>query len=88
MKSTARTESAFEWSRREFEKAIEKRGRWEIWRVYGAGTMRPVARRLRNPIALLERSKLRVAISCYRVSLSATTDEEVVILPGSQLNSV
>ena len=63
VKSTMGTDGRFDWSQREFEKALRERGRYVLWRVYEAHTTHPTAKAFRDPAGLLERSKLRVELS-------------------------
>jgi hypothetical protein len=63
VKSTMGIDGRFDWSQREFEKALRERDRYVLWRVYEAHTTHPVAKAFANPAALLARSKLRVELS-------------------------
>jgi hypothetical protein len=63
VKSTMGIDGRFDWSQREFEKALRERDRYVLWRVYEAHTTHPVAKAFANPAALLARSMLRVELS-------------------------
>ena len=66
VKSTTGTDGRFEWSRKEFERALRERERYELWRVYQAGTTAPVAKFFPDPTALLGRSQIRLDIGLLR----------------------
>lgn len=63
VKSTMGVDGRFDWSQREFEKALRERERYILWRVYEAHTTRPISKAFKNPARLLERSRLRVELS-------------------------
>ena len=63
VKSTMGVDGRFDWSQREFEKALRERDRYILWRVYEAHTTRPVMKAFVNPAGLLESSMLRVELS-------------------------
>lgn len=73
VKSTTGVDGRFEWSRREFEKALHERERYELWRVYQVSGCAPVAKCFRNPAKMigaqriaLELGVLRANIECLR----------------------
>ncbi|MBI1686776.1 DUF3883 domain-containing protein [Caulobacter hibisci] len=65
VKSTTGRDGRFEWSRREFEKAMREGPRYELVRVYEADSLQPVAKRFRNPAAL-QGEGLRLELSTLR----------------------
>ncbi|MGO8661552.1 DUF3883 domain-containing protein [Rhizobium ruizarguesonis] len=66
VKSTTGIDGRFEWSRREFEKALREGEHYELWRVYNVGTRSPVAKPFPNPVDLLGRGLLRLELSTLR----------------------
>ena len=66
VKSTTGSDGRFEWSRKEFERAMRERGRYEIWRVYRADSARPVAKCFPDPAKLLGASKLQLELGMMR----------------------
>ena len=69
VKSTTGTDGRFEWSRKEFEKALREGDRYELWRVYQAGTTNPVAKCFANPAALLAASRLILELGTLRACI-------------------
>ncbi len=65
VKSTTGRDGRFEWSRREFEKAMREGRHYELVRVYEADGVQPVAKRFRNPAAL-QGQGLRLELSTLR----------------------
>jgi hypothetical protein len=53
VKSTTGIDGRFDWSRKEFEKALRERDRYELWRVYRVADHAPVAKCFRNPARML-----------------------------------
>jgi Domain of unknown function (DUF3883) len=66
VKSTVGNDGRFEWSRREFEKAMREREHYEIWRIYEAHTATPTVKKFRDPAALLAKSELVLELSSLR----------------------
>ncbi len=66
VKSTTGTDGRFEWSRKEFEKALREGDRYELWRVYQAATTSPVAKRFTDPAGLLVDSRLVLELGSLR----------------------
>lgn len=62
VKTTSGADGRFDWSKREFEKALREGPRYQLWRVYGAGSSTPIAKLFEDPIALLRNSVLRPEI--------------------------
>lgn len=69
VKSTTGTDGRFEWSRKEFEKALREGERYELWRVYRVATTTPVAKRFANPAALLAVSRLVLELGSLRARI-------------------
>ncbi|WP_066996935.1 DUF3883 domain-containing protein [Mesorhizobium sp. WSM3873] len=69
VKSTVGTDGRFDWSRKEFEKAIRERERYEIWRVYRAAEPEPVAKCFSNPSAMLSTSRLQLELATLQVTV-------------------
>lgn len=69
VKSTTGTDGRFEWSRKEFEKALREGGRYELWRVYLAATSSPVAKCFPNPAKLLGVSRLVLDLGSLRARI-------------------
>jgi hypothetical protein len=69
VKSTTGTDGRFEWSQKEFEKALKEGDRYELWRVYQAATTSPVAKCFANPAALLGTSRLVLELASLRACI-------------------
>ncbi len=50
VKATSGRDGRFQWSRSEFERALQERGRYILYRVYQAEARSPVVRSFRDPI--------------------------------------
>ncbi len=66
VKSSTGTDGRFDWPRKEFEKALREGDRYELWRVYRAGTTNPVAKGFTNPAALLGASRIVLELGSLR----------------------
>lgn len=66
VKSTTGSDGRFEWPRREFEKAFREGDHYELWRVYEAQSVNPVAKRFRDPVSLLRNAGLRIELATLR----------------------
>lgn len=71
VKSTTGTDGRFDWSRREFEKALREGSRYQLWRVYNAASAKPEAKVFVDPIALIRNSVLRLEIGDLRAFVEA-----------------
>jgi hypothetical protein len=69
VKSTLGTDGRFEWSQKEFSKALREGKRYELWRVYKAGSTTPTAKCFPDPASLLGKSQLRLDIASLRAVL-------------------
>lgn len=66
VKSTTGDDGRFDWSRKEFEKALRERDRYELWRVYRAASTAPIAKCFRNPAKMLGASRLQLELGSLR----------------------
>ena len=69
VKATSGRDGRFQWSRSEFERALQERGRYILYRVYQAEARSPVVRSFRDPIALLSQGGLRLDIETLRAEV-------------------
>lgn len=69
VKSTTGLDGRFEWSRKEFEKAMREGACYELWRVYQVGSASPTAKCFPNPAELLGRSRLILELGTLRASI-------------------
>jgi len=65
VKSTTGRDGRFEWSVAEFEKAVREGKRYELWRVYDAGTTTPTYKRFRDPMSLVRAEKIKMDIASF-----------------------
>jgi len=65
VKSTTGRDGRFRWPKAEFEKAIEKRNRYILLRVYEANTERPSIKPFRDPVGILLRKGMRLDINTF-----------------------
>ncbi len=73
VKSTTGTDGRFDWPRKEFEKALNERERYELWRVYKADAASPIAKFFPDPTSLLQHSQLTLDIGTLRAELEPLT---------------
>jgi hypothetical protein len=69
VKSTTGVDGRFEWSKKEFQKALREGDRYELWRVYKAATTSPVAKCFTNPSAMVAASQLMLDLGSLRASI-------------------
>lgn len=69
VKATTGTDGHFEWSSREFGKALRSGNNYVLWRVYQADTAQPTAKCFRNPVSLLGSSNLRLQLGNVRATV-------------------
>lgn len=69
VKSTTGADGRFDWSRKEFEKALRERGRYELWRIYNVGSVTPVAKVFPDPTALVGLSRISIELGTIRASI-------------------
>jgi hypothetical protein len=58
VKSTIGIDGRFDWSRKEFEKALRERERYEMWRVYRVSDSTPIAKCFPNPARMLGKRQI------------------------------
>jgi hypothetical protein len=66
VKSTTGNDGRFDWPRKEFEKAMRERERYELWRVYRAASMAAIAKCFRDPAKMLGESRLQLELGSLR----------------------
>lgn len=71
VKSTSGMDGQFDWSRKEFEKAVRERERYELWRVYRANTTEPIAKCFPNPGKLIGNSRIRLELGTIKAIVEA-----------------
>jgi hypothetical protein len=69
VKSTTGVDGRFDWSRKEFEKALRERDRYELWRVYRVADHAPVAKCFRNPARMLGKHQIALELGMLRANI-------------------
>ena len=69
VKSTIGVDGRFDWPRKEFEKALRERERYELWRVYRAADRTPVAKCFRNPARMLGTRQIALELGMLRANI-------------------
>jgi len=69
VKSTTGRDGRFRWPKAEFEKAIEKRERYILWRVYEVDSTSPHIKPFRDPIGILLREGMRLDINTFNAMI-------------------
>lgn len=69
VKSTTGVDGRFEWPRREFEKALRERDRYELWRVYRVADKEPVAKCFTNPSRMLGARQITLELGMLRANI-------------------
>ncbi len=69
VKSTTGSEGKFYWSMPEFQRALQERNRYILYRVDRANERSPVVRAFRNPISLMSRGALHLDIQSLRAEV-------------------
>jgi len=69
VKSTTGVDGRFEWSRKEFEKALRERSRYELWRVYRVGEGTPVAKCFPDPARMLGKRQIVLELGMLRANI-------------------
>lgn len=69
VKSTAGVDGRFDWPRKEFEKALRERDRYELWRVYRVADRAPVAKCFRNPARMLGARQITLELGMLRANI-------------------
>lgn len=71
VKSTTGTDGRFQWSRAEFLRAVNKRDRYILWRVYEADTRKPRKKSFRDPVGRLINKQMRVDINNFNAMIES-----------------
>lgn len=69
VKSTTGVDGRFDWSRKEFEKALRERERYELWRVYRVTDQAPVAKCFPNPARMLSTRHITLELGMLRANI-------------------
>ncbi len=69
VKSTTGSDGKFHWSMPEFQRALQERNRYILYRVYRANERSPVVRAFRNPVSLMSRGALHLDIQSLRAEV-------------------
>jgi hypothetical protein len=69
VKSTTGVDGRFEWSRKEFERALRERDRYELWRVYRVADKKPVAKCFPNPAKMIGARRLVLELGLLRANI-------------------
>ncbi|MBD9573697.1 DUF3883 domain-containing protein [Pseudomonas sp. PDM23] len=69
VKSTMGVDGRFEWSRKEFEKALCERERYELWRVYQVADYAPVAKCFPDPTRMLGARQITIELGMLRANI-------------------
>lgn len=69
VKATTGRHGRFRWPIAEFGKAIEKRNRYILWRVYEADSLSPAVKLFRDPIEILLRKGMRLDINTFNAMI-------------------
>jgi hypothetical protein len=69
VKSTTGVDGRFDWPRKEFEKALRERDRYEWWRVYCVASHAPVAKCFPNPARMLGTCQITLELGMLRANI-------------------
>ncbi|MEW9581399.1 DUF3883 domain-containing protein [Paraburkholderia sp. DGU8] len=69
VKSTMGVDGRFDWPRKEFEKALRERDRYELWRVYRVADRAPVAKYFPNPAHMLATRQITLELGMLRANI-------------------
>ena len=69
VKSTTGSDGKFLWSMPEFQRALQERSRYILYRVYRVNQRSPVVRPFRNPISLMAHGALHLDIGSFRAEV-------------------
>ena len=73
VKGTSGSDGRFMWSATEFARAVRKRDRYVLWRVYEADASEPRARAFRDPIGLLLDGRLGMTVANLAAEVAPAT---------------
>jgi hypothetical protein len=77
VKSTTGRDGNFDWPKNEFQKALREGFHYELWRVYGAASELPIAKRFPDPVNLIREGKLRIDLATLRAVIQPLETTEV-----------
>lgn len=69
VKSTMGVDGRFDWPRKEFEKALRERERYELWRVYRVADRAPIAKCFLNPARMLGKRQITLELGMLRANI-------------------
>jgi len=69
VKSTTGVDGRFDWPRKEFEKALRDRDRYELWRVYCVDSRTPVAKCFPNPAGMIGARQITLELGMLRANI-------------------
>ncbi len=69
VKSTTGVDGRFDWPRKEFEKALRERDRYELWRIYCVASHAPVAKSFPNPARMLGTRQITLELGMLRANI-------------------
>lgn len=69
VKSTTGVDGRFDWSRKEFEMALNKREHYELWRVYQVDSRTPVAKCFRDPAGMIGARQITLELGMLRANI-------------------
>jgi hypothetical protein len=69
VKSTTGVDGRFDWPRKEFEKALRDRDRYELWRVYRVDSRTPVAKCFSNPAGMIGARQITLELGMLRANI-------------------
>lgn len=69
VKATTGTDGRFDWPRKEFEKALRERDRYELWRVYRVADQAPIAKCFLNPAKMLGTRQILLELGLLRAKI-------------------
>jgi hypothetical protein len=69
VKSTTGVDGRFDWPRKEFEKALRERDRYELWRVFRVAGHAPVAKCFPNPARMLGARLITLELGMLRANI-------------------
>ena len=75
VKSTTGRDGRFQWSKAEFEKALQERGRYILWRVYEADTKMPAVKSFRDPISILLRRGMLLNVADFNAEVEPLSSD-------------
>lgn len=71
VKATTGADGNFRWTRQEFERAVQARDRYWLYRVYNARSKTPKIKKFKDPIGMLSRGQLQIDVSGFYAEVEA-----------------